>query len=58
MPIISVFEATCMPIEPLLEGGTSQTCVSAGGSVLLHHVSPVNDLLGQAVAIQGTLSAC
>ena len=58
MPLISVSEATCMPIEPLLEGGTRQACISVGGSILLHHISPLYDLLGQAVAIQGALSAC
>ena len=56
MPLVSVSETACMAIKPFLEGGTCQACISAGGSILLHHISPVYDLLGQTVAIQGALS--
>ena len=47
-------EAASVRIVPLLEGITSQSCISADDPVLVHHLGLVHHLFGQAVAIHGT----
>ena len=56
VPLISIPETACMAVIYLFKGGTRQSCVSVGGSILLHHIGPVNHLLAQAVSIQWALS--